>query len=200
MAFVQMEDPGMNPQGMQARTPPTPNTSSWRIRVRSSPPYRREVSSRSCGLLPSTSQSSKYKFTRPTCTSQTFANSVPVSRVDADRDGATLRRQGRLHGQVFHLGIQVFFDLVARFVKMLLEVALVVEQTNRHQRDTQTAGTLDVVARQDAQAAGVDRHRFVNAELGGEIRHRLAAQDTRVRGSPTCACRPYTPSVDDRRG
>ncbi len=38
MPFIEMIHARRDPQRRKRRTPPTPNTSSWRIRVRSSPP------------------------------------------------------------------------------------------------------------------------------------------------------------------
>ena len=67
---------------------------------------------------------------------------------------------------------------------MLLEIALVVEQSDGDQRNAQAAGALDVVAREHAQAAGVDRHRLVDAELEGKIGDRPRAQHAGVGAAP----------------
>ena len=72
-------------------------------------------------------------------------------------------------------------------VEVLAEIALVVEQSDGHQRHAEAAGALDVVAGQDAEAAGVDRHRFVDAELGGEIGDRRGAQDAGFAGAERVA-------------
>ena len=53
--------------------------------------------------------------------------------------------------------------------------------TKRH---AQAAGAFDVVAGEHAQAAGVDRHRFVNAELERKIGHRLRAEHAGVGAAP----------------
>jgi hypothetical protein len=74
--------------------------------------------------------------------------------------------------------------LVAVDIEMLTEVALGIEQPDRDQGDAQAAGALHVVAGEHAQAAGIDRHRLVNAELGREVDHRLGAEDARVDGAP----------------
>ena len=51
----------------------------------------------------------------------------------------------------------------------LLEVAVHVQQADAHQRDAQVAGGLEVVAGQDAEAAGVLRQHGGDAELRGEV-------------------------------
>ena len=94
------------------------------------------------------------------------------------------RIAGGLHRHVFDFRVEIFFALIAFGVEMLLEIALVVEQPDGHQRDTQSAGAFDVVAGKDAQAAGVDRHRFVDAEFGRKIGDRLAAQHAGVGAGP----------------
>ena len=174
----------MMPSARSAFTPPTPSTSSWRMRVRTSPPYSREVSSRSCGLLPSTSQSSRYSGTRPTCISQTLASSPP-SRVSIETViGLPSAPMAGSIGRFSTLRVEILFLLIAVVVEVLLEIALIVEQADGHQRHAQAAGALDMVAREHAQAAGVNRHRFVHAELGREIGHRLGAQHARFARAP----------------
>src|SRR5690606_27318690 len=49
---------------------------------------------------------------------------------------------------------------------VLVEVALLVEQSHSHERQGQVAGRLDVITGQHAQATRVDRHRVVQPELG----------------------------------
>jgi hypothetical protein len=69
-------------------------------------------------------------------------------------------------------------------VQVLPEITLVVEQADRDERHAQVAGGLDMVARQHAQAARVDGHRLVDAELGREIRDGLRPQHAHVRRAP----------------
>ena len=169
------------------------------MRVRWSPPYSRLVSSRSSGLLPSTSQSSRYSLTRPTCISQTLASNWPVRVSIVTVICLPSAPQGRLHRHVFDLGVEIFLALVAVDVEVLLEIALVVEQPDGHQRNAQAAGAFDMVAREHAQAAGIDRHRFVDAELGREIGHGLASPARRRACGPRSACCSCIPSAGDRR-
>ena len=96
--------------------------------------------------------------------------------VDADGDRLAVGAQGRLHRQVLDLGVEILFVLPAVDVEMLLEIALVVEQPDGHQRHAQPAGALDVVAREHAQTAGIDGDRLVDAELEREVGHRLGTE------------------------
>ena len=109
----------------------------------------------------------------------------PRTRRNADRDRITIRRQRMLHRQVGHLRVEVLLALVSRHVQVLLEIPLVIEQPDRHQRHTQPAGTLDVIARQDPQTTRINGNRLVNPELGGKIGHRSRSQDPRVRRGPS---------------
>ncbi len=70
--------PGVMPIALSARKPPTPSNSSWRIRIRLSPPYRREVSSRSSGAFPGTLESRRSRSQRPTFMRQTLARIGPL--------------------------------------------------------------------------------------------------------------------------
>ena len=65
-------------------------------------------------------------------------------------------------------------------IDALSEIALVVEQPDGDERQTKIARGLAVIAGQHAQTARIDRHRFVNAELGREIGDRLGAQDASI--------------------
>jgi hypothetical protein len=72
-------------------------------------------------------------------------------------------------------------------VSTLPEVALVVVEDDADQRDAEIRRRLDVVAGQDAEAAGIDRQRFVQPELGGEVGHRPRPQHAGVALAPGVA-------------
>ncbi len=76
--------------------------------------------------------------------------------VDLDGDRRSVGPPGRLHRQVIDLRVEILLVLPTVDVQLLLEIALVVKQPDGHQRDAQSAGALDVIAREDPQAAGVD--------------------------------------------
>ena len=64
---------------------------------------------------------------------------------------------------------RIRFLLPSRLVEILAEVTLLIEQPNADQRHAQIAGGLQVVAGQNAQAAGEDRKTFGQAEFGREV-------------------------------
>ncbi len=132
----------------------------------------------------STSQSSRYKLHAADVHQPDLGEQRSGARVDPHGDRLAIGADRRLHRHVLDLGVEIFLVLIAVDVEVLLEIALVVEQTDRHQRHAQAAGALDMVAGEHAQAAGVNRHRFVNAELGGEVGDRLRAQHAGVRAAP----------------
>ena len=58
-----------------------------------------------------------------------------------------------------------------------------VEQADGAEVQVEVAGALAVVARQDAQTAGIVRHALVEAEFGGEIGDEVVAFAFRARGA-----------------
>ena len=103
---------------------------------------------------------------------------------DLHHDGFAGRGEGggggeRLGGRAYPLGV-----LVALPVDPLAKIRLAVEQADRHQRQSQVRGGLQVIAGQDPQAAAVDGQRLVNAELRREISHGANAQGGGVDGGP----------------
>jgi hypothetical protein len=77
--------------------------------------------------------------------------------------------------------------LPAVLVDELVDVALVVEQAHAHHGRPQVAHALQVVARQHAQAAGVDGQRLVEPELGREVAHGPGEDGPRVGHTPALA-------------
>ncbi len=59
--------------------------------------------------------------------------------------------------------------LFGMFIDDLGEIALVVHQPDGHERQSEIARGLAIVARQDAEPAGIDGQAFVQAEFGAEI-------------------------------
>ena len=72
-------------------------------------------------------------------------------------------------------------------VERLLEIPVGIRQADSHHRNAQIGRRLEVVARQDAQAAGVDRQGFMQSELGGEIGNRESPQRPGVPCAPNLA-------------
>src|SRR5262249_51450019 len=55
-------------------------------------------------------------------------------------------------------------------VQVLAEVPFAIHQAHANERYAEVTGALEMVAREYAQTAGVNRDALVNAELGGEVR------------------------------
>ena len=99
---------------------------------------------------------------------------------DAGR-GAVLLAQQRQRQPV---GVEhrVVLLLPAVAVQALAEVAGLVEQADADDRHAEVGGRLEVVAGEDAQAAGVLRQRRGDAELGAEVGDRRRARPRPARG------------------
>ena len=105
---------------------------------------------------------------------------------ERDRDGRTAAVGLAEHGQRQLVGVEdgVALLLPAVAVERLLEVAVAVEQAHAHQRDAEVGGRLEVVAGQDAEAAGVLRQHRGDAELGREVGDRARGVLAGLAGVP----------------
>ncbi len=81
--------------------------------------------------------------------------------------------------QVEEVVLGIAFLLPAVDVEVLAEVAFAIHQADADQRQAEVAGALEVVAGEHAEAAGVDRHAFVHAELGREVGDAIALGERR---------------------
>ena len=122
---------------------------------------------------------------RPTASDQTRAAIVPV-RVSIVTVTGSPSAGGRPDRQQAAVDVEVVLVLPAVEIEALLEVALVVVEADADERDAEIRRALDVIAGQNAEAAGVDRQRLVEAELGGEVRDRPRPQHAGVRVRPRC--------------
>ena len=168
----------------KARMPPTPSSNSWRMRTRPSPPYKREVNSRSSGALPGTLESSSSRSHRPTFNRHTLARKEPLRVSISTVTGSPDLADGHFHGQLADVGLKILFPLPAVPIQPLAEISLAVEKPHAHQRNIEVRGALDVIAGKDSQAAGIDGDRFVQAEFGGEVSHRPRPQHAGMLGAP----------------
>jgi hypothetical protein len=92
-----------------------------------------------------------------------------VRQIDAHPHGTAVGVFHRLDRQVVKIQLGIRFLLPAVGGEILLEISVAIEQPDADQRHAQFAGALEMIAGEDSQAAGIDRQRFVQAELGGEI-------------------------------
>ena len=71
--------------------------------------------------------------------------------------GLAIFADGRLHGKLIDVSLEVLLLLPAVAIQALAEVALAVEQSNADQGNVQVRRALDMVSRKNAQAARVNR-------------------------------------------
>ena len=142
--------------------------------------------SRSCGsTFSGMLVSSRYKLhaARRRCC-QTWMKTLPVGSFTLTFRSLALGVLHRLNGQRVEIVIGIAFLLPAVGIQILPEVALLIEQADADQREVQIAGGFQMIAGEDAQAAGIDGQALGEAVLGGEIGDQLAVGG---RGGP-CAC------------
>ena len=110
----------------------------------------------------------------------------------ADRPGPRLDLDGhrqavahrRLHRQQPVIDVDVLLVLPAVAIEPLTEIALVVVEADADERDAEIRRALEMIAGEDAEAAGIDRHRLVQPELGREVRDRPRAEHAGVTRAP----------------
>ena len=108
------------------------------------------------------------------------APDVEVHRLAVELDLPAQRLARRVrdqrHRHVVPVVLRIRLLLPAVGGQVLLEVAFAVEQPDGDERQAEVAGGFQVVAGEDAEAAGVDRQADVNPELGGEVGDRPAGR------------------------
>ena len=164
-----------------------------------SPPYRREVSSRSSGALPSTSESSRRRSRRPTFTRQTLARIRPLRVSISTTTGRPSLPIATSIGIWLTSVFKIFFPLPSAEIEPLAEISLAIKQANADQRNIQVGGALDVIAGQHAQAAGVNRAAIRACRTRPKNRPRDAAAARRRAARPRSGRLPDTPACGDRR-
>jgi len=94
----------------------------------------------------------------------------PLGQRHADDHGRAVLLAQQLDRQAVRVERGIVLQLPAVGRQALLEVAGAVQQPDPDQRDPEVGGGLEVVAGEDAQAAGVLRKHLGDAELRGEVR------------------------------
>ena len=90
-----------------------------------------------------------------------------VLDADRQRPAAGLAHQLDRHVEQIVLGVVLLLPAVD--VQILAEVALLVHQADADERNAEIRGALEMIARENAQAARVDRQTLVQAELRTEV-------------------------------
>jgi hypothetical protein len=104
----------------------------------------------------------------------------------------------RLIGETVRVVCEPVLLLPAGQVEPLAEVAAPVDEADADQQQRLVARLLDDVAREDAEAARVDRKRHVKAELRAEERHRTRDARSRSRRALEVCLDPRRKGGDPR--
>src|ERR1044072_5227389 len=110
---------------------------------------------------------------------------VAATNEEVDADGLAVTATYKMHRQIADVYLLVRLLLPAVAAQVLTEVAVMIEQADGDKRKAQVARRLQVVAREDAEAARVERQRVMHAELRAEVCDRVL-----VRESARVACGP----------
>ena len=180
--------PGVMPIAFSARKPPTPSSSSWRMRIRAVAAVQARVSSRVFRRVAFHVGVEQQQIAAADFHAPDFGLDRAAARLDLHRDRLAIGADRRFHRQFVDVGLEILFLLPAVVIEPLAEVTLTVKQADADQRDIEIRGALDVIAGEHAESAGIDRNRFVQAELGGKIGDRARPQHAGV-GRPPGAIR-----------
>ena len=121
------------------------------------------------------------------------AANVNLPNFGIDRTGTGLHGNGQfvpLHidgvfqRQKLNSGIEIGFLLPTFDVKVLFEIALIVKEPDGNERDSESAGALDMVAGKNTETAGVNRHRLMNPKLQRKVGDGLRTKNTNIPLSP----------------
>ena len=121
-----------------------------------------------------------------------------VAELDLDHQDVSVLIAARLKRKISDVGVLIDFFLFAFGVNMLLEVPLVVEKPDRVEGNPQTARAFNVVAREDAKPARIDRDRFVKPEFKREVSDRARTENACVLLRPFGAFRDILLIVAER--
>ena len=99
-------------------------------------------------------------------------------------EGSTVRQDGWFERQIFDFGFEVLFALIAIGAQVLFEVTVRVVETDANERNAQSAGAFHVIARKNAEAAGVDGQGFMQTKFGRKIGDRFGTEDAGIVLSP----------------
>jgi hypothetical protein len=80
--------------------------------------------------------------------------------------------------------VDVVFVLPPIRIEALVEIPLAVIKTNANERNSPVGSALKMIAGQNAESTRIDWHRFVQAELGGEVGDHARAQHAGVPAAP----------------
>ena len=189
VAFVEMQDAGRDAHGLERAEAADAEqqfltNAGARSRRRRGARWCRDPQAR-CRVRWSREGS---RSQRPTLTCQTLARMAAPRVAISMTTGSPFDADGGLHGELIDVGLEILFALPAVLVEALQEVSLAVEEADADERDVEIGCALDVIAGEDAEAAGVDGQRLVQAELGREVGDGARTQHAGVGCAPGAVC------------
>ena len=107
-----------------------------------------------------------------------------MAGINLHHDRSAVFSDGRFHGKLVDIGLEVLFVLPAVAIETLAEISLAIKQAHADQRDAEIGGALDVIAGQNSKSSRIDGERFMHAKFGGEISHGTGPQHTGVARTP----------------
>ena len=107
-----------------------------------------------------------------------------MAGINLHLDRPAVFSDGRFHGKLVDIGLEIFFALPAVAIEALAEISLAIEQADADEGDAEIGGALDVIAGQNSESTGIYRERLMHAKFGGEISHGTGSQHTGVARAP----------------
>ena len=106
---------------------------------------------------------------RPTCAFHTPNPHLPTGKIDRHQKRPAVLARNRFDGQGVEIGRRVIFHLPPVSVEGLPEVAFLVKETDADERKAEVGRRFQMVARENAQTAGVNGQAFGDAKFSGEV-------------------------------
>ena len=169
------------------------------MRMRKSPPYKREVSSRSSGAFPGTSESSKNRVSTSDLDSPNLGLKKSASSFYFDHDRPAVCADRSFHGKLVDVGLKVLFALPPVEIKTLPEISLTVEKADANQGDVQIGRAFYVISGKNPQAAGIDGQRLVQCRIQQRNMRLDAVAVLRRASRPRCDRLPGIPASGGMR-
>ena len=113
-----------------------------------------------------------------------FCADRTMTGIDLHHDRSAVFPDGRFHGKLVDIGLQVLLVLPAIAIEALAEIGLAIKQAYADEGDAEIGGALDVIPGQNSKSAGIDGQRLMHAKFGGKISHGTGPQHTGVARAP----------------
>ena len=170
MPLVQVDDPGLDSEGVERSDPADPEQCVLGLAGAAVPDV--ELCGDPAvegGVLGSFGIEEKERHPAQ-LDAPDLCDDLPPPNRDGYRHREVVRVRDERGRQPLGIGVDPVLVLPSRLIDPLEEVALAVEQADRDQRQRAVRGGLEEIARQGAEPAPVDRERTVHSVLGAQKR------------------------------